>query len=376
MKKLIISFSIAAIIIIITATFFYKKDNELSSDNSHDELIVKVNEIEQLCLLEDIEEAREKAYDLKIDMQSESIVKSKDNSAIYFMVICLIFLFIIYTYCYYALVRPFEKLTDFAEKVANGDFDLPLNYERTNYFGKFTWAFDHMRREITKARSAEKEAIENNKTVIASLSHDIRTPVASIRAYAEGLEAGMDINVEKRAKYLEVIIRKCDDVTKLTDDILLHSLSDMDKLKILTEPFELCEFLTKVINDISVDKGDVQFFSPTYLIHVKADKERTAQIIENLINNARKYAKSKIDISVKREGDFAKVCFRDYGSGIDDRDMPFIWDKFYRGHNSKNEQGSGLGLYIVKYIAIQSGGDASIENLTDGLLVTVLLPIA
>lgn len=78
------------------------------------------------------------------------------------------------------------KIAGFAENIAQGNFDVPLKYERCNYFGAFTWAFDSMRKEIIKARAAEREAVENNKTVIATLSHDIKTPVASIRAYAEG----------------------------------------------------------------------------------------------------------------------------------------------------------------------------------------------
>ena len=95
-------------------------------------------------------------------------------------------------YVYFAILRPFEKMKAFAGKIARGDFEDSLRYERSNYFGEFTWAFDSMRTEIIKARACEKEAIENNKTVIATLSHDIKTPIASIRAYTEGLEANMD----------------------------------------------------------------------------------------------------------------------------------------------------------------------------------------
>lgn len=89
---------------------------------------------------------------------------------------------------------------------------MPLNYERSNYFGEFTWAFDSMRREITKARSCEREATENNKTVIATLSHDIKTPISSIRAYAEGLEANLDNTPENAQiiyQLLCVNVMKC-----------------------------------------------------------------------------------------------------------------------------------------------------------------------
>lgn len=87
------------------------------------------------------------------------------------------FLLIVSLYIYFAVLRPFDKLKGFAENIAQGNFDVPLKYERSNYFGKFTWAFDSMRNEITKSRQCEKEAVENNKTVIATLSHDIKTPI-------------------------------------------------------------------------------------------------------------------------------------------------------------------------------------------------------
>ena len=285
---------------------------------------------------------------------------------------------------YIAILRPFDKMKGFADKIAQGNFDVPLQYERSNYFGAFTWAFDSMRREITKARSCEKEAIENNKTVIATLSHDIKTPIASIRAYAEGLEANLDSTPEKRQKYLQVIIKKCDEVSKLTNDLFLHSLSDLDKLKMNPQTFELCDFMESAITELTGAQQDIEFKKPDFSAKVFADENRLLQIVENIINNARKYAKTKITVTISRcgdsadelqQGDTVKIIFRDYGGGIPDEDMPFIFDKFYRGKNCGNEQGSGLGLYIVKYIAEQMGGEIRLQNLSDGLEVVILLPI-
>ena len=375
MKKLAIVFFIFATLIVSCGIIFSNTQNDRTVPKRNADHIIAVNEIEQLCASGDTAAAQKKAHELRMAMDSENDYTPKDNSSAILTSICLIFLCAVSGYCYIVIIRPFHKLTDFAERISGGDLDIPLDYERTDYFGKFTWAFDNMRREITKARTCEKEAIENNKTVIASLSHDIKTPVASIRAYAEGLEAGMDSNAEKRAKYLEVIIRKCDEVTKLTNDMLMHSLSDMDKLKIYPEEFELCGFFESIIRDFSAESSEIRFKKPEFFIYVFADKSRTAQIIENIINNAKKYAEAPVEISITYDTHFAYMHFRDHGNGIPDEDMPFITDKFYRGHNCADKQGSGLGLYIVKYIAIQSGGDVFLKNLSDGLEVTVSLPL-
>ena len=121
------------------------------------------------------------------------------------------------------MLRPLNKISKYTAEIAKGNLDIPLSYERGSEVGEFSWAFDSMRQELRKSRASEKEAIENNKTVIATLSHDIKTPIASIRAYAEGLEANMDSSPEKRAMYLQTIMKKSDEVSKVTDDLLLHS---------------------------------------------------------------------------------------------------------------------------------------------------------
>ncbi len=337
--------------------------------------VVSANEIEQLIANGDTATAQIRAAELKTAL-SEYVPQSDSNTAYLWGVFSVgtILIITVFLYIWFAILRPFEKLTGFAERIANGDFDLPLNYERTNYFGKFTWAFDCMRREISSARACEKEAIENNKTVIASLSHDIKTPVASIRAYAEGLEAGMDATPEKRAKYLSVIMRKCDEVAALTNDMLLHSISDLDKLKMNPTEFELCGFIKETVSELSV-QNSIRLNLPSYFIDVNVDRNRLTQVFENIVSNTTKYAKTDVEISAARTEKGAEIVFRDFGKGIPNEEIPFIFDKFYRGSRIEKENGAGLGLYIVKYIVTQSGGKVYAENLADGFQIKIILPL-
>lgn len=337
--------------------------------------IVAVNEIEQLAKLGEYEKVTEKSEELQESLRSSQIVSNENNRLLIMCGICIFFLVLVFSYVYFAILRPFEKMKQYAKHIAQGDFNVPLNYERSNYFGEFTWAFDSMRLEITKARSCEQEAILNNKTVIATLSHDIKTPIASIRAYAEGLEANLDATPEKRAKYLKVLMKKCDEVSKLTNDLFLHSLSDLDKLKIELTPLELCSFMEEAVAEIAADKGDIRYASNNSKVQVLADRGRLLQITENIINNTRKYAKSPVDISIEIKRDIVELHFRDYGKGIPDEDVPFIFDKFYRGKNCGKEQGSGLGLYIVKYITEQMKGTVTLHSKESGLEVVICLPI-
>ena len=373
-KLFIVTAGFAAVIIFLTCFFYFSAP---STDNLSEksEQIVALNEISRLAQAGETETARNKIDELEKSIRDSDITVQSNNQTLLIGAVSLAFLLAVSLYIYFAVLRPFKKLKWFADQIARGNFDVPLKYERSNYFGKFTWAFDSMRSEIVKARQCEKEAVDNNKTVIATLSHDIKTPIASIRAYAEGLQANMDSTPEKREKYISVIMRKCDEVSKLTNDLFLHSISDLDKMKVNSETFDLCDFAESVVNEIAGEHGDIRFEKPDFKALVSADKNRLTQIIENLINNSRKYAKTNIDIKLTRENGYVSIHFTDYGKGIPDSDMPFIFDKFYRGKNAGSEQGSGLGLYIVKYLAEKMGGSVILHNHTNSFEAVVSLPI-
>ncbi len=364
--------SCTLVIIVTGALFFSDRSDPEEAKSRH---IIALNEIEQLAKKGDTELIPEKTRMLAESMRREIPGENHSVNGPVLGILAVVLIASVFIYLYFSVIKPFDKLKDFAARISSGSLDIPLYRDRSNYFGAFTWAFDSMRKEINTARRCEKEAVENNKTVIATLSHDIKTPIASIRAYAEGLEANMDVTAEKRKKYLSVIMSKCDEVSKLTDDLFLHSVSDLDKLEINPENIELSEFLEKAIGDMCADTDDVRYKRPDLKAVIKADKNRMLQLVENLINNSRKYAKSDIDISLLISEKNAEIHFRDHGLGIPDKDMPFIFGKFYRGSNCGREQGSGLGLYIVDYIVKRSGGTVLLHNHPDGLETVVCLPL-
>ena len=373
--KVTVIFSL--LLVAVTGILAFHSGRSVPQDDRSQQLL-DLNEISQLIDRGDYGTAKQKTDEYADRLRSKPLEDSDGINGIVMCSITVLFMAMVFIYVYLNVLRPFEKMKDYASEIAKGNFDLPLDYERSNYFGAFTWAFDSMRKEITRSRMAEREAIENNKTVIATLSHDIKTPITSIRAYAEGLEANLDTSPERRSRYLEVLMRKCDEVTALTNDLFLHSLSDLDMLQMQPEEFELVPFLDQSISEISAGHEDVVFRKPDISPVIYADKKRINQIVENLINNSRKYAKTIVTVSLTQADDMVSIHFRDRGSGIPDEDMPFITDKFYRGKNKGDENGSGLGLYIVKYIAERSGGSIELINHTSvekGLEAVVSLPI-
>lgn len=378
MRKKLINITIIFISIISIITFLSLRKNNIEENNlSKGRQLIYINEIRKELEEDNVKnETLTKAINnLEEEVSLFDNSKSNKSYIFYEYIIIIAFILIIFGYTYFAIVRPFEKMEKFAEEIGKGNFDIKVDYEKNNLFGAFTWSFDHMRREIIKARSCEREAIDNNKTVIATLSHDIKTPIASIRAYAEGLEARLDSNVERRNKYIKVIIKKCDEVTKLTNDLFLHSLSDLDMLKINTEEVEISELIKNSLSELIEEEKKVSIIGNMPKAILDVDVKRLNQVLENIINNSNKYAKgSKIEVRAEINKDNYVIKIKDFGEGIKDKDLPFIFNKFYRGENALKEQGSGLGLFIVKYIINQLKGDVEVYN-NNGLEVKLILPL-
>ncbi|MCR5543683.1 MAG: HAMP domain-containing histidine kinase [Eubacterium sp.] len=366
-KKLCFIASFFALVIMIAMVVIINKIGEYESRLavSDREVAVNVNEIKQSIEDGDTEKAALVCDELVRNNSGEYKDIYLKYVVIIPFVICIAAIIVLVIYLDITVLKPFRELKDYANEISKGNLDKTIEVKRGNYFGDFTWAFGNMRREIIKSRSAEKNAIENNKTVIATLSHDIKTPVASIRAYAEAFEANMDSNAEKRQKYLSTIMEKCDEVTKLTNDLFIHSISEMDRLEIKEESIELKAFIDTEVRKLFVD-DEVEILLPEEEVIIKADPKRLVQIFENLKNNSAKYAKTAVQIKLENS-DQVVVHFRDYGQGIPEEEIPFITGKFYRGKNVGEESGSGLGLYIVKELMEKMGGALRLLNRDPGL---------
>ncbi|MGB4661193.1 MAG: HAMP domain-containing sensor histidine kinase, partial [Mobilitalea sp.] len=309
-----VSITFAVAFTLIMGVFYAKTYVDDRGDRRNN--IVMLNEIEELTT-EIILDARSSGEQITSEADTEklhtaiselqnSIIKemrTEDNSNLRQMIASIyiavmLFILLVFVYIYTSVVKPFNKLNNYAAEISKGNMDIPLEYERNNMFGAFTWAFDNMRCEIKKARSCEKEAIENNKTVIATISHDIKTPIASIRAYSEALQAGMDHNMERRERYTSVIISKCDEVSRLTNDLFLHSLADLDKLKMNMEEYPAKQLMEEILSGIQIGDNRVAMSTDIPDTLITVDARRLEQVYENLIGNAVKYAgQSKIEVT-------------------------------------------------------------------------------
>ncbi len=271
-------------------------------------------------------------------------------------------------YIYFTVIRPFRKLKGFAERVAGGNLDIPLEMDRGNLFGAFTESFDIMRSELKKARIAEAQANASKKELVAKLSHDIKTPVASIKAVSEvGLAVAK--SDKDRANYTQ-IIGKTDQINTLVTNLFTATLEELQQLTVAPANIPSRQVKTMLENADYMHRATIPEL-PELLIY--ADGLRLQQVFDNIFANSYKYAKTAITVTAEEDENRIAIIIEDCGGGVPQEELAVLKEKFRRGSNSVNTEGAGLGLYISDYFMKEMQGGLDIDNGAHGFKVTVTL---
>lgn len=272
---------------------------------------------------------------------------------------------------YGMLVKPFRKLEGFAERIAGGNLEVPLEMDRQNLFGAFTESFDIMRAELKKARLAEAEANAGKRELVAQLSHDIKTPVASIKAASE---VGCALAESRRMKenYTQ-IIQKADQINTLVTNLFTATLQELQELPVFPADLESGERGGLLEQADYLHRAKIPSIPPCL---VWADRLRLQQVFDNIFANSYKYAGTDIEVWAGRRGSQFVVTIEDSGGGLPEKELYSIKEKFRRGSNAGAVEGAGLGLSISEYFMDAMQGSLTVENGAYGLKVTVAVPLS
>ena len=307
---------------------------------------------------------------------SDALIFQAGKQTVFFAVIAAALLQIsIYAgYSFYiqrTIIKPFQKMKAFAERVAGGNLDIPLQMDRQNAFGAFTESFDLMRSELKKAKIAEARANASKKELVAKLSHDIKTPVASIKAASE-LGAALSLDEKNKENYGQ-IIRKADQINTLVTNIFSATLEELQELSVTPTDLKSEELRDLLENADYLHRA---LIPPIPACLLFADKLRLQQVFDNIFANSYKYADTPIDVTAFAQDSFLTVCIEDHGGGIDKSELPLLKEKFKRGSNTKHIEGAGLGLYISDYCMNKMHGQLDIENGSTGLKATIKIALS
>ena len=278
------------------------------------------------------------------------------------------------------IIIPFNNMKDFASDIAGGRLDTPLVMDRGNIFGAFTESFDIMREELTASKKREIELQRRERELIASLSHDLKTPITGIKVTSELLKAklnagGSPVNPSDLSEKIDNIYMKADQIDKLVSDLFSSTMEELDELRV-----NCIDESSLILNDIikKYDDRDLVTFGELPRILIHTDAKRLSQVIGNIISNSYKYAGTRIDVSYRQVDDYLELKIRDHGPGVPEDELSLITNKFYRGRDwaKSREEGSGLGLYIAKMLMEKMDGELLVENADKGLLITLMIPLS
>ena len=231
-----------------------------------------------------------------------------------------------------SMFEPINQLNIAMKNIGDGNLDYILSTTEKGEIGELYQNYEEMRLRLKESATEKLEDEKNSRELISNISHDLKTPITSIKGYVEGLMDGIANTPEKQSKYLHTIYNKANDMNNLINELTLYSKIDSNKIPLV---------------------------SPDTMII--ADPEQLKRVINNIIGNSVKYMDKphgRIDIRVLDEQDSVRVEIEDNGKGIAQRDLPNIFDRFYRADSSRNSAkgGSGIGLSIVKKIIEDHGG--------------------
>lgn len=281
-------------------------------------------------------------------------------------IICIGYMF----YLENIVIKPFKKLKGFAVRIAAGNLDFPLEMDKQNLFGAFTESFDVMRDELKNARIAEARAEAGKRELVAELSHDIRTPVASIKAASElGL---LLADSDKVKDNYQNIIHKADQINALVTNLFTAALEEMEKLSVTTGVLEGMEVFAMLGRADYLGYASIPDIPECLVL---TDKLRLQQVFDNLFANSYKYARTKIEVTADMNSSYLVIMLEDYGGGVKAEELPLLKEKFKRGSNAKDMDGAGLGLYLSDYFMREMKGELVLENGQNGLraVVNILL---
>lgn len=288
-------------------------------------------------------------------------------SAILFL-FCLSFLL----YVNFNVVKPFQRMKAFAARIAQGDLEEPLAMEESNLFGIFTESFDIMREELKASRNRELALKIKEKELVASLSHDLKTPVTGIKLICELL------TVKVQDEYVKGKIRnigqKTEEINVLVSDLLSTALEELGEMKVNCCD-EASDILKSIVEEHDPHRRVIAQEVPGCVLNV--DRFRLSQVIGNVISNSYKYADTEINVGYRFDDKYLEMTFQDYGPGVAPEEIPLLTNKFYRGKtNTSGKEGSGLGLYISSELMKKMSGALICAGGEEGFRVILKLPLA
>lgn len=288
------------------------------------------------------------------------------NACIAIVLILLLTAFMMIVWIYQSMITPIRKLQLAAENIKEGNLDFTIDVSGEDEIAELCTTFEEMRKRL-KDNAEEKLSDEKeSRALISNIAHDLKTPITAVKGYSEGILDGVANTPDKVDRYVRTIYNKACEMDTLINELTIYSKIDTNRIPYNFAKINVAEYFADCSEEIGLDL-ESKGIGLAYYNYVQedviiiADPEQLRRVVNNIIGNSVKYmnkAHGFINIRIKDVGDFIQVEIEDNGRGIAQKDLPYIFDRFYRADASRNSAtgGSGIGLSIVKKIMEDHGG--------------------
>ena len=320
-------------------------------------------------LAQQVKDSTEVVYDISVgeSANSQTQVRLIAKDVLFTATVILVFTALsIGLWIYRSIATPLVKLKKATQNIKEGNLDFVLEVEGDDEFSELCRDFEEMRKRLKE--SAEEKVLldKENKELISNISHDLKTPITAVKGYVEGIMDGVADTPEKMDRYVKTIYNKTNEMDHLINELTFYSKIDTNRIPYTFSKLNVEDYFSDCAEEVGLEleTRGIELVYANYVesgVQVIADGEQIRRVIHNIISNAIKYMdkpKGIIQIRVKDVGDFIQVEIEDNGKGIAAKDLPSIFDRFYRTDVSRNSSkgGSGIGLSIVKKILEDHGG--------------------
>ena len=306
-------------------------------------------------------------YDISLPQSSSSQVKLMAKDMILTATIILVFTALsVGLWIYRSIAVPLVKLKKATKNIKEGILDFVLEVEGNDEFSQLCQDFEEMRKRLKESTEEKILMDKENKELISNISHDLKTPITGVKGYVVGIMDGVADTPEKMDRYVRTIYNKTNEMDHLINELTFYSKIDTNRIPYTFSKLNVEDYFSDCAEELGLEMETrgIELVYANYVekgVQVIADGEQIRRVIHNIVSNAIKYMEKPrgiIQLRVKDVGDFIQVEIEDNGKGIAAKDLPYIFDRFYRTDVSRNSSkgGSGIGLSIVKKIMEDHGG--------------------
>ena len=306
-------------------------------------------------------------YDISLPQSSSGQVKLMAKDMILTATIILVFTALsVGLWIYRSIAVPLVKLKKATKNIKEGNLDFVLEVEGNDEFSQLCQDFEEMRKRLKESTEEKILMDKENKELISNISHDLKTPITAVKGYVEGIMDGVADTPEKMDRYVRTIYNKTNEMDHLINELTFYSKIDTNRIPYTFSKLNVEDYFSDCAEELGLEMETrgIELVYANYVekgVQVIADGEQIRRVIHNIVSNAIKYMENPrgiIQLRVKDVGDFIQVEIEDNGKGIAAKDLPYIFDRFYRTDVSRNSSkgGSGIGLSIVKKIMEDHGG--------------------